>query len=130
MSSLSKEQAESWLAALEAGRLDPPRDPHDRGAWDEYWKNQLKVGALEQGLSDQMSSDTALPRLLAVRGARTILCAGNGLSMEAISLALLGFDVTALDISAATNHEALVALLDRRVELRRGGDHERRARHR
>ena len=99
LSSLSKEQAEAWLAALEAGRLDPPRDPHDRGAWDEYWKNQLKVGALEQGFSDQMSSDTALPGLLAGRGARTILCAGNGLSMEAISLALLGFDVTALDIS-------------------------------
>ena len=97
--SLSKKQAEAWLAALEAGHLDPPRDPHDRGAWDEYWKNQLKVGALDQGISDQMSSDTALPGLLAGRGARTILCAGNGLSMEAISLALLGFDVTALDIS-------------------------------
>lgn len=119
LSSLSKEQAESWLAALEAGRLDPPRDPHDRGAWDEYWKNQLKVGALEQGLSDQMSSDTALPRLLAVRGARTILCAGNGLSMEAISLALLGFDVTALDISTVPAAVFAATLRDAEHPLRR-----------
>lgn len=119
LSSPSKQQAEAWLAALEAGRLDPPRDPHDRGAWDEYWKNQLKVGALEQGISDQMSSDTALPGLLAGRGARTILCAGNGLSMEAISLALLGFDVTALDISTVPAVVFAALLRDEEHPLRR-----------
>lgn len=119
LSSLSKEQAETWLAAFEEGRLDPPRDPHNRGAWDEYWKNQLKVGALEQGLSDQMASDTELPKLLAGRGAQTILCAGNGLSVEAISLALLGFDVTALDISTVPAAMFAAMLRDAEHPLRR-----------
>src|SRR5262245_39951901 len=93
------EQAEAWLAALEAGRLNPPQDVHDRGAWDQYWKNHLQVGPLDQGFSDQMSSEPTLPGLLARRGSRPIVCAGNGLSLEAISLALHGFKVTVLDIS-------------------------------
>jgi hypothetical protein len=46
-----------------------------------------------------MSSEPDLPALLAGRGAQTILCAGNGLSGEALALALHGFSVTALDIS-------------------------------
>lgn len=95
----SKDQAKAWLDANAAGRLDPPRDPHNRFAWDQYWKNHLEVGPLEQSFADQMSSDGKLPKLLAERGVHTILCAGNGLSMEAISLAVHGFDVTALDIS-------------------------------
>ncbi len=99
VSAARREQATAWLAAFEAGCLDPPRDVHDRGAWDDYWKNQMKVGAMEQGLWDGMASDTTLPKLLSRRGSRTILCAGNGLSTEAISLALHGFSVTALDIS-------------------------------
>lgn len=95
----SRDQAKAWLDANAAGRLDPPRDPHDRVAWDQYWRNHLEVGALEQSFADQMSSDAELPKLLARHGVRTILCAGNGLSMEAISLAVHGFDVTALDVS-------------------------------
>ncbi len=57
-----------------------------------------------------MSSDSALPALLARRGARTVLCAGNGLSMEAIALSRLGFEVTALDVSTvpARAFEALL----------------------
>ena len=47
-----------------------------------------------------MSSDPHLVGLLRGRSARTILCVGNGLSSEASSLALHGFDVVALDISA------------------------------
>jgi len=43
-----------------------------------------------------MSSDPTLPALLSRRGARTVLCAGNGLSIEPIALALLGFRVTVL----------------------------------
>lgn len=93
------QRLEAWLAASEAGLLEPPADVHSAVVWDEYWRNHLKVGALEQGFADRMASDPTLPGLLAERGARTILCAGNGLSFEAISLALLGFDVTALDIS-------------------------------
>ena len=98
--SIDREQAAAWLAAVEAGRLNPPQDVRDPRAWDDYWRNQLEVGAMDQGFADMMSSDDALPGLLARRGSRTILCAGNGLSSEALSLALLGFQVTALDISA------------------------------
>jgi hypothetical protein len=93
-------QLDAWLAASDAGLLAPPADVHSPAAWDEYWRNHLKVGPFEQGLADRMSSDETLPVLLAERRARTVLCAGNGLSLEAISLALLGFNVTALDISA------------------------------
>jgi hypothetical protein len=100
LSAESRAQAEAWLAASDAGCLDPPQDIHDRGAWDEYWRNQLNVGALDQGFADQMSSDTKLTGLLAGRGSTEILCAGIGLSIEAISLALHGFNVTALDVSA------------------------------
>ena len=92
--------AEAWLAAAAAGKLTPPADVHSSAAWDEYWRNQLKVGAVDQGFADFMSSDTRLPPLFARRSARTILCAGNGLSNEALALTLLGFNVTALDISA------------------------------
>ena len=91
--------AETWLVASEEGKLRPPRDVHDAAGWNDYWKNHLVVGTIEQSFSDRMSSDTMLPIRLAARGVRSILCAGNGLSTEAVSLALLGFHVTALDIS-------------------------------
>jgi hypothetical protein len=90
----------AWLEACEAGRLDIPRNVRDSGAWDEYWRQHLRVGALDQGFNDMMSSAPDLPALLSRRGARTILCAGNGLSLEGLSLALLGFQVTALDIAS------------------------------
>ncbi|MFN8177753.1 MAG: hypothetical protein U0167_07495 [bacterium] len=100
LSTARRERAAAWLAAFEAGYLNTPRDVRDPRAWDNYWRNQIEVGAFDQGFADTMSSDAALPGLLASRGAQTILCAGNGLSSEALSLALLGFHVTALDISA------------------------------
>jgi hypothetical protein len=98
--STDHERLAAWLAASEAGRLHPPRDVRDRCAWDTYWRTQIEVGPIDQGFADVMSSDAALPGLLTKRGSQTILCAGNGLSDEALSLALLGFQVTALDISA------------------------------
>jgi hypothetical protein len=100
LSAAQREQATAWLAAFEAGRLNPPRDVRDPQGWDNYWKNQIEVGAIDQGFADMMSSDGGLPGLLTRRGSQTILCAGNGLSNEALSLAMLGFHVTALDISA------------------------------
>ncbi len=96
---LPPERAAAWLAASKEGRLHPPRNVRDRSAWDDYWKTQIEVGPIGQGFADMMSSDAALPSLLTRRGSRTILCAGYGLSSEALSLALLGFHVTALDIS-------------------------------
>jgi hypothetical protein len=73
---------------------------HSRDAWDEYWKNQLKFGPMEVSVNDGLSSNASLPGLLSQRGSRTILCVGNGLSSEPVALALHGFHVTALDISA------------------------------
>jgi hypothetical protein len=87
-------------AALDDGSLDAPQDVHDARAWDAYWNNHLKVGAFETAFNDSMASDRGLPGLLTRRGARTILCVGNGLSFDATALALHGFDVTALDLSA------------------------------
>ncbi len=79
-------------------RLTPPSDLHDRNAWDAYW-NDLEMRANELALTNAMAADHSLPPLLRRRGARTILCAGNGLSIEPVELALLGFDVTSLDLS-------------------------------
>jgi hypothetical protein len=85
--------------ARRSGALDIPRDRHDSGDWDRYWRNQLKAGVFEQGFSDMMSSDPTLPAFFRSRGVRTVLCAGNGMSSEAVALALHGFAVTALDVS-------------------------------
>jgi hypothetical protein len=93
------DEAAAWLAALDAGLLCPPQNVRDAEGWDTYWKHHLEVGVREQDFSDMMSSDEGLPGLLTRRGSQTILCAGNGLSHEALALALLGFHVTALDIS-------------------------------
>jgi hypothetical protein len=95
-----RERLKAAAAGYEDGSLFPPRDVHDSAAWDQYWRAHLEVGAFEQAFNDWMSSDPQLVGLLNSRGARTILCAGNGLSSEASSLALHGFDVVALDISA------------------------------
>jgi len=109
----------AWLAASDAGLLYPRRDVHDRGAWDDYWRNHLRVGTIEQGFADDMSSDDTLLGMLARRGSRTILCAGNGISTEAISLALHGFDVTALDISAVPAEAFVASLRDAQHPLHR-----------
>lgn len=111
---LPDERLAAWIAASNAGLLDSRRDVHDPEAWDEYWKNHLRVGTIEQGFADRMSSDRTLPRMLARRGARTILCAGNGLSTESVSLALHGYDVTALDISSIPAQSFVASL--RRAE--------------
>ena len=99
ISDVARAQAAHWVEAFEADRLTPPRNIHDAAAWDTYWTNQLDVGPMDQGFSDMMSSDPTLAQRLTDRGARTILCVGNGLSTEALAVALLGFEVTALDIS-------------------------------
>ena len=95
--------ATRWLEALESGRLSPPRDVHDAAGWDTYWTNQLEVGPADLALSDLMSSDAKLIDLFTIRAVRMVLCVGNGLSTEALSLAMHGFHVTALDISAVAS---------------------------
>jgi hypothetical protein len=92
-------QVAAWFDALRAGEFNIPDNVHDKAGWDTYWRNQAKYGAIQQGFDDVMSSDPSLIEVLDRRGVRTVLCAGIGLSTEALSLALHGFDVTALDIS-------------------------------
>jgi hypothetical protein len=92
-------QAGKWLDAMEAGELNIPANVRDKAGWDTYWNNQLKCGAFQQGFDDMMASNPSLIERLDRRGVRTVLCAGIGLSTEALSLALHGFEVTALDVS-------------------------------
>jgi hypothetical protein len=94
-----QDETDAWMGTFQGGKVDPPKDVHDVAGWDEYWKSRLRSGGEESALADQRASDPDLPALLARRGARTILCVGNGNSEEAAALALLGFEVTVLDIS-------------------------------
>jgi hypothetical protein len=108
----SREDAAAWLKAVEAGCLHPPRDVHDASGWDSFWTNHLKFGPIEQAFADMMSSDEDFLPLLSSLDARTILCTGNGLSTEALSLALHGFHVTALDISTVAVDTIAATLRD------------------
>jgi hypothetical protein len=94
-----QEQLVVLRSALEDGSLSPPSDVHNSTGWDYYWLSHKKHGFLAQTIVDALTSDPNLTSLLTKRGSRTILCAGNGVSKEAISLSLLGFDVTSVDIS-------------------------------
>ena len=96
---LSQAEAAAWLEAFESGRLNMPSDVHDAAGWDRYWTAQWQHGGLEQGFGDMMASDPSFISRLRRRGARSILCAGNGLSSESLVLALHGFDVIVLDLS-------------------------------
>jgi len=77
--------------------LRPPKNVLDAGAWDRYWKNQVdhKVA----GFYDMFLEDESLARLMIALGMQTVLCAGNGLSIEPHVLAYAGFKVTAADLS-------------------------------
>lgn len=90
---------QAYVEAMESGALQIPDDMHDKTAWDNYWRKQWEVGAIDQGFNDAMASDKDLIPLLDRRSVKTVLCVGIGFSKEALSLALHGFDVTALDLS-------------------------------
>jgi len=91
---------DATLKAYENGRLWPPKDVRNPEAWNQYWRNMLEYGSMEIGFGDMMASSPELLGLLKRRNVRRILCVGNGMSGEALSLALFGFDVTALDLSS------------------------------
>jgi hypothetical protein len=93
-------QLEATLKAYQDGRLFPPKNVRDPAACDEYWRNMLQFGTMEMSFGDMMASSPKLISLLMARDVRTILCAGNGMSSEALAFALHGFEVTALDLSA------------------------------
>jgi hypothetical protein len=112
------EQATAWLEAFKSGALHPPRDVRNGTLWDEYWRNHIRVGQFEQGFNDMMASDPHLVAWLERRGVRTVLCTGNGLSTEALVLALHGFDVTALDIASVPATVQSLSLTDPRHPAR------------
>ncbi len=83
----------------------PPCDVHDSALWDRYWQDQVTHG-LTPPLFDMFSSFTPLIPSLIKRGAKTLLCAGNGISQEPRALAAAGFEVTAMDLSPVAAHLA------------------------
>lgn len=83
----------------------PPRNVHDHALWDRYWQDQVTHG-LTPPLFDMLCSFTPLVPALIKRGAKRLLCAGNGISQEPRALAAAGFEVTAMDLSPAAAHFA------------------------
>jgi 2-polyprenyl-3-methyl-5-hydroxy-6-metoxy-1,4-benzoquinol methylase len=79
--------------------FDPSEDPHNAASWDRYWDDQLTHG-LGPPLHDICFDDRRLIRTMVEEDMSTILCAGNGISMEPRALAAAGFHVVALDFSA------------------------------
>jgi hypothetical protein len=84
----------------------PPENLHDPAGWDRFWEADLAIGGLVTGFNDAMAHDEELPRSMAARDVRTVLCAGNGLSSEAARLAASGYKVTALDLSPTATRVA------------------------
>ena len=78
----------------------PPSDIHDAQAWDKHWRQQVENG-LGPELFDIFCNDKEVVEAMRRRGMKTVLCAGNGISQEPRALAEAGFNVTALDSSAA-----------------------------
>ena len=78
--------------------LRPPINVKDGPAWDRYWQDQMKHGVA--GFNDMFLKDESLVRFMIALGAESVLCAGNGLSIEPHVLAYAGFKVTAADLSS------------------------------
>jgi hypothetical protein len=80
--------------------LLPPRDVHDVAGWDRYWTEQVQHG-LGPPLFDMFvyGHEDAIVEAMRQRGLRTVLCAGNGMSLEPRALASAGAEVVALDVS-------------------------------
>jgi hypothetical protein len=76
--------------------------------WDHYWAEKLDNSWMLRNLMDL--TQLIIPALHE-RGCRSLLCAGNGIDLEARAFACAGFAVTALDISPlATQFAANYAL--------------------
>ncbi len=78
----------------------PPKDVHNSEAWDTYWDNQIFENNLGPEFFDLFCRDTDLVKAANRLDLRTVLCVGNGISMEPLALSKAGLDVTAIDISS------------------------------
>jgi hypothetical protein len=83
----------------------PPSNLHDSAAWNQYWQRKFEhLGWL--CFFDLFSNDRGLVEAMRSRSGRTVLCVGNGVSMEPRALAAAGFEVTALDLSSTATDTA------------------------
>ncbi len=105
--------------------LQPPEDLLDGEAWDTYWENHLKFG-FGPPMFDMMLDDVDLVRVMRAAGLSTVLCAGNGVSMEPRALAAAGFHVTALDVAPNATSFAMRAPLSEEYIANLIGDAEQR----
>jgi uncharacterized RDD family membrane protein YckC len=83
---------------LDLSWLDPPADPLDVGAWNQYWLEQVGHG-IGPPILDMFCDDRELVELMKRREMKSVLCAGSGISQEPRALAEAGFEVVALDFS-------------------------------
>jgi len=75
----------------------PPRTVTDPAAWDQYWHDHISHGF--DGGVHMFVDDGELVDAMRANELKTVLCVGNGISLEPRALAWAGFDVTSLDIS-------------------------------
>jgi SAM-dependent methyltransferase len=66
--------------------------------WDSYWKNIISKEGIKGTFSYFEIIDKIVPILEKLQ-LKKILCVGNGISLEPLALAYIGFDVDVLDIS-------------------------------
>jgi SAM-dependent methyltransferase len=115
---------ESVESSDDSNWMFPPSTVVDPAPWDRYWHDQLSHGVAE--FVHMWVSDGELVDAMRANGLKTVLCLGNGISLEPRALAWAGFDVTALDISPLATKVATDAVpehdfLARLVEGRSGG---------
>src|SRR5262249_55076975 len=77
--------------------LCPPCDVRDYAVWDRYWLAQATHGLTPLAFDMFSYGGPSIIECLNMRGAKTILCAGNGISQEPRALAAAGFEVVAMD---------------------------------
>lgn len=79
-----------------------PTNVNDAEGWNYFWKFLIPLEHYELQFDIFDDSDFLIPFLKKL-GYQSILCAGNGISLEPYALAYAGFDVTALDVSGYAN---------------------------
>jgi hypothetical protein len=77
--------------------LFPPNTVTDAAAWDKYWQDQLEHEIA--GIVHLFVANGRLVDTMRANGLRSILCVGNGISLEPHALARCGFHVTVMDLS-------------------------------
>ncbi|WP_413172945.1 pentapeptide repeat-containing protein [Anabaena azotica] len=80
-----------------------PTNVNDAEGWNYFWKYLITKGYQYDFLCHIFDDSDWLIPFLQKLEYKTVLCAGNGISLEAYILAYIGFDVTVLDVSAYAN---------------------------